>query len=80
MPFKSHGYDCTNKVFPSFPQWEEMKEVARKLSKGIPFVRVDLYLINKKIYFGELTFFHDGGSVLIEPFEWERKLGDWIKL
>ena len=33
-----------------------MAEVAKKLSQGIPFVRVDLYEINAKVYFGELTF------------------------
>lgn len=36
--------------------FEEMKEIARKLSKDFDFVRVDLYQVGKKIYFGELTF------------------------
>lgn len=33
-----------------------MLEIAKVLSKDIPFLRVDLYEINGKIYFGELTF------------------------
>ena len=77
---KSKGYDNANKVIGHFPEWEQMKDVARKLSKGMPYVRVDLYLINHKIYFGELTFFHDGGVVALEPKEWEYTFGDWIKL
>lgn len=59
---------------------DEMLEIARKLSKDIPFVRVDLYLINGKIYFGELTFFHGGGYEKFTPEEWNKKLGDMIKI
>lgn len=80
LPIKSHGIPQANKQLHMFPEWEEMKEVARKLSKGFPHVRVDLYLINNKIYFGELTFFHDGGIVALEPEEWEYILGSWIEL
>lgn len=61
-------------------KFEEMKAIAAKLSKGIKFVRIDLYELNGKIYFGEYTFFHGGGFQLCEPPEWERRLGDWIDL
>jgi len=68
-------------VIPSKPEmFEEMKEIAAKLSKGIRFVRIDLYELNGKIYFGEYTFFHGGGFRRCEPEEWERRLGDWINL
>ena len=40
---------------------DRMFEIARMLSKGIPFVRVDLYNVKGKIYFGELTFFPASG-------------------
>ncbi len=80
LPVKSKGYANANKVLEPFPEWEQMKEVARKLSQGIPYVRVDLYLINHKIYFGELTFFHDGGAVALEPKECEYTFGSWIEL
>ncbi len=40
---------------------DKMYEIAKKLSKGMKFVRVDLYNINGKIYFGELTFFPSAG-------------------
>lgn len=80
LPIKSKGYENANKTIQPFPEWEQMKDVARKLSKGIPYVRVDLYLINHQIYFGELTFFHDGGAVALEPEEWENIFGNWIEL
>lgn len=60
--------------------FDEMKEIAAKLSKDIPFVRIDLYQLNGKIYFGEYTFFHGGGFQLCHPEKWERQLGDWISL
>lgn len=40
---------------------DKMFEIAETLSKGLPFVRVDLYNINGKIYFGEMTFFPASG-------------------
>ena len=60
--------------------FEEMKEIAAKLSKGMKFVRIDLYELDGRIYFGEYTFFHGGGFRLSEPEEWERRMGDWIEL
>lgn len=60
--------------------FETMKEIAAKLSAGIPHVRVDLYNVNGNIYFGEMTFFHWGGMKPFQPREWDYKLGEMIKL
>ena len=60
--------------------FDEMLYVAAQLSKGIPHVRVDLYNVNGKIYFGELTFFHGSGMERFDPIEWNYKLGNLIKL
>lgn len=60
--------------------FELMKQLSAKLSEGLPQVRVDLYEINGKVYFGELTFFHHGGVVPFDPEKWDRIFGDWIKL
>ena len=57
-----------------------MQELACKLSKGIPHVRVDFYEVNGKVYFGELTFFHWGGFMPFEPEAWDEILGGWIDL
>lgn len=43
-------------------------------------MRVDLYNINGKIYFGELTFFHWSGFKPYEPDEWDYKFGEYLKL
>lgn len=73
--------DPNSNVIPSKPDlFDEMKAIAEKLSKGIPFVRVDLYVISGGIYFGELTFFHNAGFCSIHPDHWGKTLGDWIKL
>ena len=61
-------------------KFEEMKEIAAKLTKGFKFCRLDLYEINGEIYFGEYTFFHAGGFWPMHPDEWEQKLGDMIPL
>ena len=60
--------------------FEEMKRVACVLSQGIPHVRVDLYNVNGKIYFGELTFFHHGGVTPFHPQSWDFTFGSWIHL
>lgn len=57
-----------------------MQDVCRRLAKGIPFVRVDLYVINGKEYFGELTFFPASGLGSFSPDQWNEKLGDLLKL
>lgn len=60
--------------------FEEMKALAEKLAKNMRFVRVDLYEINNKLYFGEYTFFSGGGFWLFNPDKWEKKLGEMIKI
>ena len=59
---------------------DKMLEFARILSKGIPHLRTDFYVINDKIYFGELTFYHGAGNEKFSSIEWEKKLGDLIVL
>lgn len=68
-------------VIPKKPdKFNEMIRIAEVLSEGIPHVRVDLYLSNGQIYFGELTFFDGGGFSKIIPEKWDYKLGEMLKL
>jgi len=60
--------------------FNEMKAISEKLAKGIPHVRVDLYEVNGKIYFGELTFFHWGGFMPFEPEKWDDIFGAWLSI
>lgn len=57
-----------------------MLDLVSKLSKGYPHIRVDLYYINKKIYFGELTFHHGGGAMRVIPREYDDIWGSYLKL
>lgn len=69
-----------NKIITKPQNFEEMIEIARRLSQNIPFVRIDLYNINGMIYFGEITFFPASGLGIIEPIGWDEKIGEYIKL
>lgn len=60
--------------------FNKMIELARRLSQGEKFVRVDLYNIRGKIYFGEYTFFHNSGLVPLDPPEWDYRFGEYINI
>lgn len=57
-----------------------MIEICRKLGKGIPFTRIDLYVINENIYFGEITFYPATGMGRFSPEEWDLILGKELVL
>ncbi len=79
LPF-TNGHPNADKAPEKPEHFEKMKELAAKLSVGIPQVRVDFYEADGKIYFGEMTFFHWSGMMPFEPEEWDYKFGEWIKL
>ena len=60
--------------------FEKMIEIAETLSKNIPHVRIDLYNVNGKIYFGEITFYHGSGINNFIPNNYSIILGDLIDL
>lgn len=59
---------------------DKMLELAGILAGNIPSVRVDFYDINGTIYFGEITFYQEGGFAKFEPEEYAVELGNLIKL
>ena len=59
---------------------EEMKMLSEKLAGDLPFVRVDWYEVDGKIYFGELTFTPCGGLMNINPDEYDYKWGQMIDI
>ena len=79
LPF-TQGHPWAEKEIKKPEHFDEMLNLAARLSTGIPHVRVDLYNINGKIYFGEMTFFHYSGTMPIHPEEWDYKIGEWLKL
>lgn len=57
--------------------------LAERLAKGAgtpAFVRIDFYIVQSQIYFGELTFYHGGGLEEFMPPEWDKRLGEKISL
>jgi len=80
LPFTTGKNGTSSKSITKIESFDLMIDIAKKLSKDIPFVRVDFYNISGRIYFGELTFYHDGGISPFHPQEWDKKLGDFIKL
>jgi hypothetical protein len=57
--------------------FKRMLEVARGLSAGTDFVRVDLYNVSGRVLFGELTNYTINGRMKFEPPEWDLKLGNY---
>ncbi len=59
---------------------EELLEKASVLSKGIPFARVDFYIIANRLKFGELTLYPGSGFEKFSPQSFDYELGSWIIL
>ena len=57
-----------------------MIEFSKILSKDIPFLRVDWYEVNGKLYFGELTFYSNSGYEKFDPESYNLKMGKLIDL
>jgi oligosaccharide repeat unit polymerase len=79
MPFTRH-YPNSGITIPRPENFDKMVEFAKKLSKGIPFVRVDFYEVYGHLYFGELTFYPGSGYEEFNPESYDYLLGSWIKL
>lgn len=79
MPFERH-YPKADYNIDKPVKYEEMIKIAEILSHNIPFVRMDFYEVEGKIYFGEFTFYPGSGFEEFTPEEWDYKLGNLIKL
>ena len=79
MPWYAYYKNSTKPVeLPE--QIHEMIKYAEILSKDIPYVRVDFYLVDGTVYFGEMTFYTWDGFLVFTPAEWDNILGDMLKL
>jgi TupA-like ATPgrasp len=59
---------------------DEMLFIVRRLTRGLPFCRADLYSIGNRIIFGELTLYSGAGLVKWEPESFDYLLGDYLRL
>lgn len=81
LPLTNYWHPNNKCEHPHCPMnFEKMKELCHILAKDIPHVRVDFYEVDGKIYFGEMTFFPQGGFLKLLPNSWEKEWGDLIKL
>ena len=74
------GHPNSGKPVKKPETFDAMRKLAEQLSQGMPHVRVDLYEVNGKNYFGELTFYPGNGMTRFEPEAWDYKMGQWIEL
>lgn len=70
-PILLKGSDYSARSFPCPEAWPEMRDIAGKLAKDFDHVRIDLYRVDGRIFFGEMTFFDGGGRT-----EYSRKGGE----
>lgn len=61
-------------------QIELMLQLASKLSGDVPFMRTDFYSIDSRVYFGEITFYPEAGFATFESKNFEKKLGEMIRI
>lgn len=82
MPFHRSDFKPMEPNYEMPNNFSEMSALAKKIAQSVQssFVRIDLYSVCGEIYFSEITFYPNSGFVPFEPKEWDRKLGDWIKL
>jgi hypothetical protein len=62
------------------PSWELMKIMGAEIAKLFPYVRVDFYDVDGKLYFGEITLCHGGGFDCFEPKEMDFYFGSKLSL
>ena len=79
LPFYAY-YKPSGKDIKKPPFMDRLIELTEKLAEGLPQVRVDWYVIDGKMKFGEMTFYTWSGFLKFEPKEWDLKLGSWFTL
>ena len=75
LPYKPHS--IFNKKPDSF---ELMIDFCKQLAKGCIFLRIDFFEVNRKLYFGEITFYPASGFGTFSPDIWNYKLGELIEI
>lgn len=80
LPYKRGDIPMLKKRVEKPDKFNDMIQIARKLSKDFPHVRVDLYNTEEQIFFGELTFYNGSGYKGYVPDEFDYIIGDKFEL
>ena len=75
-----NGWKSADKDIEKPANWDEMVKIAEDLAKPFPFVRVDLYNINERIYFSELTFTPAKGTLKFDDEKADYEMGEWLQI
>lgn len=73
-----NGWKKTDKELKKPSNFDEMVKIAEILGSKFPFVRVDLYNIDGKIYFSELTFTPAKGTLILDDDKCDFEMGEWL--
>ena len=80
LPFGKDLPSNPDVIVPRPEKLDEMIRIAKDLCRPFQYVRVDLYQVGGRVYFGELTFFPAGGAPDFRPPEYDKIVGDMWKL
>ncbi len=80
MKYSRPPYPQHEQPLPKPEKIDELIRLSKIISADFPHVRADWYVLGDKIYFGELTFYHEAGNSVYEPEEWNTKMGDMLNL
>lgn len=80
MPVERPHHPRSSTVILKPKTFDKMIEFAEKLSKDIPFIRVDFYEVNGQLYIGELTFYPGSGYEEFTPESYDYLLGSWLEI
>jgi hypothetical protein len=79
LEVKAGHYTLSETSIPRPENWDEVERIAARLAEGFDYVRVDLYSLGDKVYFGELTFTPGAGRTRFVPFSHEYYWGRMLK-
>lgn len=75
-----NGWKKSDKELEKPKNYEKMVKISEDLSKKFPFVRMDFYDINGKIYFSEMTFTPAKGTLILDDYSADYEMGEWLDI
>ena len=82
-PFDGSQFNGWKKAdeIPAKPKdFSQMLKMAEDLANPFPFVRMDLYEVNGKIYFSEMTFTPAKGTLILDDDKADFEMGEWLDI
>ena len=75
-----NGWKKADQPLTKPANFDAMVKMAEDLARPFPFVRVDLYDVNGKIYFGEMTFTPAKGTLILDDDKADFEMGKWLDI